>query len=180
MPYTLYIDKDEEFVCEVAVKNASLKNAFARMIVEASDLTLMFEGKLKDGKCTVPIRRLKGLVDESSKGKMHLEIIVEDTYFKPWEENFVVEEHTSIKVKIAEQKKPSKPILEVKVAGSKPKMSEIARNMLLVCEKVGINKSNAKKKAADLKQLFKEYFRANPELIKESKKYINETMDALR
>ncbi len=115
MPYTLYTDSHEDFICEVAVKNVSLKNALARMIVECGDLTLMFKGQLKDGKCIVPIRRLKGLLDENSKGKMQLEVIVEDTYFSPWKEEFVVEEHTSVNVKIEEQKQPvTKPILEVK------------------------------------------------------------------
>ena len=32
--YNLYLDKSENFECEVAVKNASMKDAFARMIVE--------------------------------------------------------------------------------------------------------------------------------------------------
>lgn len=85
MAYTLYTDRNEEFVCEIAVKNASLKNAFARMVVEAGDLTLMFPGQLKDGKCHVPIRRLKNLLEENATGNMHLEVVVEDTYFKPWE-----------------------------------------------------------------------------------------------
>lgn len=102
MAYQLYLDKAENFECEVAVKNASLKEAFARMVVECGDLTLMFPGVLKEGKCHVPIRRLKGLLDENSKGKMHLEIIVEDTYFKPWEDNFQVEQHTAVKVQVHE------------------------------------------------------------------------------
>jgi hypothetical protein len=181
MAYTLYLDRPEEFICEVAVKNASLKDAFARMVVEANDLTLMFEGKLKDGKCIVPIRRLKGLIDENSKGKMHLEVIVEDTYFKPWSDNFIVEEHTSIKVKVNEQKKPSKPIVEVRTLSDiKTKISVPAQDLVYIFEKVGINKKNFNQKGSDFKQVIKEYFKASPEFIKESKKYIQEAVTALK
>lgn len=85
MPYKLYTDKQEVFECEVAVKNASLKNSVARLVVESENLDLVFKGKINDGKCIVPIRKLKGILDENTKGNMSLEVIVEDTYFKPWE-----------------------------------------------------------------------------------------------
>ena len=180
MAYTLYTDKDEEFMCEIAVKNASLKNSMARMIVDTGDVTLMFEGEVKKGKCTVPIRHLKGLLDENSKGKMYLEVIVEDTYFKPWEDKFVVEEHTSLKVKVNEQKKPAKPLVEVKTMSEKPSLSEPAQDLVFICEKIGITKKNLIKKTPDLKQLVKEYFIASPEFIKERKKYIQEAINALK
>ena len=63
--YSLYLDRPVEFVCEISVKNASLKNAMARMIVKTDNLTLLFEGQIKDGKCIIPIGRLKGLLEET-------------------------------------------------------------------------------------------------------------------
>src|SRR5271165_3805063 len=111
MAYTLYLDKNETFEAAVSVKNASLKDAFARIIVEAGDFSLMFPGKIKDGKCIVPIKRLKGLLEENIKGQMKLEVIVEDTYFSPWKDEFKIEQHTDVKVQIHEQKKPSKPMI---------------------------------------------------------------------
>lgn len=173
MPYTLYVDKPENFECEVSVKNASLKNAFARMIVESGDLILMFKGQLKDGKCSVPIRRLKGLLDENTTGKMHLEVIVEDTYFKPWEDEFKTEQHTDVKVKVEEQKPSSnKPIVEVKVDSPDKKVINKQKgiNILVpmyeiseICKKVGITRSNLEKRKSDFQQLLKEYFDFNPE-----------------
>jgi hypothetical protein len=188
MAYKLYLDKPEEFMCEMAVKNASMKDAFARMVVKTDNLTLMFEGQLKDGKCSVPIRRLKGILDENTKGKMHLEVIVEDTYFQPWQDDFVIEEHTSVKVKVEEQVKPkSKPSVVVKSMTNilteettKKKLSTPAQDMMFICEKMGITKSNLVKKQNDFKAIVKEYFKASPEFVKNSKKYITETVSSLK
>ena len=70
----------------------SLSRSTARLVVETSEYSLMFNGKIsKDGKCEIPIRKLKGLIDESSKGNIRLEVIAEDTFFTPWETNFEVE-----------------------------------------------------------------------------------------
>lgn len=174
--YKLHTDKSEIFECEVAVKNASLKNSIARLIVESENLSLVFPGTIEKDKCTIPIRKLKGILDENTRGNMHLEVIVEDTYFKPWESDFIVEEHTSIKVKVNENKAAStKPMVEVKKApvqqiqSSKPvprkginvyiPMKEIA----MLCEQFGIHKTNLKRKKNDFLHLLKEYFEANPE-----------------
>jgi hypothetical protein len=179
--YKLYTDKNEDFECDVNVKNASLKGAFARIIVESVDgFALMFPGKIKDGKCHVPIKKMKGLLEEDAKGKMHLEVVVEDTYFKPWEENFEVEKHTDVKVQIQEQKKPSKPMVEVKTVKNQPKMSEAASDLMYIFEKVGINKDNLNRRKKDLKQVVKEYFKASPEHLRGSKKFISEAVLALK
>jgi hypothetical protein len=182
MAYKLYLDKAEDFECEVAVKNASLKDAFARIIVEAGDFALMFPGKIKDGKCHVPIKRLKGLLEENSKGKIKLEMVVEDTYFKPWEDNFEVEKHTDIKVNIQEQKLPKKPMVEVKSVKKEnaQKMTDVATDIVFICERVGIDKNNIGNRKKDFKQVIKEYFKANPEHIKNSKKFICEAISALK
>lgn len=174
MPYTLYTDKNENFECEVAVKNASLKGSMARLVVESSDgLNLVFNGKIENGKCNIPIRRLKGILDENTKGNMFLEVVVEDTYFKPWESDFTIQEHTSVKVTVNEQKQPTnKPIVEVKV----PSLSKQVKNqkkginlwvplseITKICKKFGIRRSNLTERKNDFQQIIKEYFNANPE-----------------
>ena len=113
--YPLYLDRATEFACDISVKNASLKDAMARMIVKSDNLTLLFEGKIKDGKCIIPIGRLKGLFEGNTTGKMRLETIVEDAYFSPWQDDFAVEEHTSVKVKVNEQKQSTKPSVTVRI-----------------------------------------------------------------
>ena len=179
--YKIYVDKNENFECEVSVKNASLKGSIARLIVESKDgPTLVFNGKLEGDKCIIPIKRLKGLLDENTHGNMHLEVIVEDTYFKPWESDFVVEEHTSVKVFVNEQKQNSnRPLVEIKKPSVtlqtqsesvKPPVKKKGINIFVpkkeiatICEMFGIKKNNFKNKQRDFVQIIKEYFKTNPE-----------------
>jgi hypothetical protein len=169
--YKLYLDKSENFECDVAVKNASLKNSVARLVVESAEgINLVFNGKINNGKCNIPIRRLKGLLDETSHGKIGLEIIVEDTYFKPWESDFIVEQHTAINVVVNEQKQPSKPMVEVKIP-SKANSSRLGKNNTLVplyeisklCERFKITRSSLSSRKHDFRQLVNEYFQINKE-----------------
>ena len=116
MSYKLYTDKQEIFECNIYLEGASLTKATSRIIVETQDLKLMFEGTIdKDGNCKVPIKKLRGLVNEDSKGTMKLEVIAEDTYFNPWESDFEVDTAKKIKVEVKQQSKPL-------VKSSKPKM----------------------------------------------------------
>ena len=90
--YTLYTDKQELFECSISLEGASVKNSKVRLVVEADNLNLLFKGTIdSSGKCTVPIRKLKNLLEESTKGKIRLEVIADDTYFTPWESDFEVE-----------------------------------------------------------------------------------------
>jgi len=178
--YKLYTDKNELFECEVSVKNASLKNSKARLIIESEDLNLVFNGEIKDGKCQVPIRKLNGILQENTKGKMSLEIIVENTYFIPWESNFTVEEHTSIKVQVKEQTSSKKPLVEIKMKEEKeekvstpPNLSKVAINEVsVICERLGITKSNVKDKRSDFIQILREYFKSNPEFTQYRKEIV--------
>ena len=172
--YKLYTDKNDEFSCEVNVKNASLKNSLARIVVESKDLNLVFPGEIKEGKCIVPIKKLKGLLEENSKGNMKLEIIVEDMYFAPWKSEFIVEEHTSVKVKVNEEKEEIKPTVEVKVLNEKTPVQEL----LDICTKAGVTKNNFKDNDG-FKYILREYFKRKSYLIKESKKYIKEVISLL-
>ena len=116
MSYKLFTDKQEIFECKITLEGASLTQAISRMIVETQDLKLMFEGTIdKDGNCKVPIKKLRGLVGEDTKGTMKLEVIAEDTYFLPWESDFIVDASKKIKVEVKQQSKPL-------VKNSKPKM----------------------------------------------------------
>ena len=116
MSYKLYTDKQEIFECNIFLEGASLTQATSRIIVETQDLKLLFEGTIdKDGNCKVPIKKLRGLVSEDTKGTMKLEVIAEDTYFLPWESDFEVDTAKKIKVEVKQQSKPL-------VKSSKPKM----------------------------------------------------------
>jgi hypothetical protein len=116
MSYKLYTDKQEVFECKIYLEGASLTKATTRVVIQTNDLNLMFEGKIdKEGNCKVPIKKLRGLLGENDKGTMKLEVIAEDTYFLPWESDFVVGTEKKIKVEVKQQ---SKSLL----TSSKPKM----------------------------------------------------------
>jgi TusA-related sulfurtransferase len=118
--YILYTDKQEVFECSISLEGASVKNSQARLIVESDNLNLLFKGTIdSNGKCTVPIKKLKNLLEESTKGKIRLEVIADDTYFTPWESNFEVETARKVTVEVKSQSNQniiseSKPSIVVK------------------------------------------------------------------
>lgn len=118
--YKLFTDKTELFECNIKLEGASLKNSQARLLIESPELSLVFRGEIdSNGKCQIPIKKLKGLLDESIKGNIKLEVIAEDTYFVPWESNFMVE--TAKKVTVEVKSSTNQTI----ISESKPKVSVI-------------------------------------------------------
>ena len=62
--YKLYTDKNENFECKLKLEGASLKKAFARIILESEDMNLVFKGKIdSSGKCSIPIKKLRGFLE---------------------------------------------------------------------------------------------------------------------
>jgi len=175
--HTLYIDKNEDFIAEVSVKNASLKGAKTRLIIESPDgFNFVFHGKIEGGKCIIPVHRLKGILDENITGKMYLEIIVEDTYFSPWKDDYTTAEHTSVKVMVNEQKNSSKPTVTVKVpkhiqAAPKIPKAQVVPIMELnnLCKKFGFTRKNIPQYKKAFRHLVNEYFTLNPEFLTHKK-----------
>ena len=117
--YKLYTDKIENFECKLQLEGASLSKAFSRIILETDDINLSFNGKIDDsGKCIIPIKKLRGLLDESIEGSMKLEVIAEDVYFQPWQSEFIVETAKRINVEVISQKKNT-------ISESKPKLTVV-------------------------------------------------------
>ncbi len=169
-PYTLYTDRNENFECEVAVKNASLKGSSARLIVESGEgVNYVFEGNINGPKCTIPVRRLKGLLEETTRGKMYLEIIVEDTVFRPWKSDYLVESHTEVNVRLNENVSSNKPIVDVKVPLKENKkginMWIPLKEISTICEAFNITRKTLNSRKKDLIQILREYFEANPEFV---------------
>ena len=102
--YKLFTDKTELFECDIKLTGASLKNSQARLLIESDDLTLVFRGKItSNGKCQIPVKKLKGLLPENTQGNIQLEVIAEDTYFTPWESKFTVDTSRKITVEVKSQ-----------------------------------------------------------------------------
>ena len=151
--YKLYTDKAELFECDIKIEGASLNKSTARIVVETSDYSLMFNGKIsKDGKCEIPIRKLKGLIDENTTGNIRLEVIAEDTFFTPWKSDFDVQASKQVTVEVRSQKSPN--IIKennVQVSNVKQQITEQevshVKNILklLVRENINVNNLHVKK-----------------------------------
>ena len=169
--YILYTDRKENFSCDIALEGAKLNESFARIILETKDVNYVFNGTISaGGKCEIPIRALKGLMDIRDSGNMVLEVVADDTYFRPWESNFIVDAHTKLEVKINEQAVPSKPKIQVSVntkkdiiKEEKPKskkftISDAINDMSNILRKNKISKKNFSKNKTKAQKLFTEYF----------------------
>ena len=172
--YILYTDRKENFSCDIALEGAKLNESFARIILETKDVNYVFNGTISDGgKCEIPIRALKGLMNVRDTGNMVLEVVADDTYFRPWESNFIVDAHTKLEVKINEQEQPSKPKIQVSVntkkdiiKEEKPKPKKISliesvKDICNILQKNKINKSNFSKNKQNAQKVFTEYFTSN-------------------
>ena len=158
--YKLFTDKSELFECDIKLQGASLKKSKARLVVETSDYSLLFNGTIsKSGKCEIPIRKLKGLIDEDTTGNIRLEIIAEDTFFTPWESDFEVETSKKITVEVKSQT-TKKPIVEAKVKVTTSEQQHVV-NLLKLLVNENINIKNISYKRNKLNNIVATYLKEN-------------------
>ena len=175
--YKLFTDKSELFECDIKLEGASLSKSKARLVVETSDYSLLFKGEINSkGKCEIPIRKLKGLIDESTTGNIRLEVIAEDTFFIPWESDFEVDASKKVTVEVKSQT-TKKPIVEtkvnVKVKNKKPTITEKQHiaNLFKLLIKEDINIDNISYKRNALNNIVATYLQENS--VKNTGKIIN-------
>ena len=185
--YKLFTDKAELFECDINLTGASYNKTKARLVIETSDFSLMFKGNVGSrGECKVPIKKLKGLIDENISGKIRLEVIAEDTYFVPWESNFEIEQSKKVTIEVKSQHK--KPRLSestgpmVKVSGIKKKKISLSErqhviNILRILIHENINIKNLSIKKNKLNNIIAEYVSKNP--IKQRGKVIEKVVKVL-
>ena len=181
--YKLFTDKSELFECDIKLEGASLSKSKARLVVETSDYSLLFNGDINsNGKCKIPIRKLKGLIDENTTGNIRLEVIAEDTYFTPWESDFEVDASKKVTVEVKSQQ-TKKPIVEtkvkVKVKNEKPTITEKQHviNLFKLLIKEDINVDNISFKRNELNNIVATYLKENT--VKNTGKVINGVLKVL-
>jgi len=179
--YKLFTDKSELFECDIKLQGASLKKSKARLVVETQDYSLMFNGAIStSGKCEIPIRKLKGLIDEDTIGNIRLEVIAEDTFFTPWETDFEVDTSKKVTVEIKNQTN-KKPIIEakVKVKNKKPTITEKDHiiNLFKLLIKEDINVENILYRRNALNNIVATYLKENT--VKNTGKVINGVLKIL-
>jgi len=181
--YKLFTDKSELFECSISLQGASLKKSKARLVVETQDYSLLFNGTIsKGGKCEIPIRKLKGLIDENTSGNIRLEVIAEDTFFTPWESDFEVDASKKVTVEVKSQI-TKKPIVEtkvrVKVKNEKPTTTEKNHiiNLFKLLIKEDININNITFKRNKLNNIVATYLKENT--VKNTDKIIKGVLNVL-
>ena len=179
--YKLFTDKTELFECNISLQGASLKKSKARLVVETKDYSLLFNGSINsNGKCEIPIRKLKGLIDEDTSGNIRLEVIAEDTFFTPWQSDFEVETSKKVTVEVKTQT-TQKPILEAK-ATVKPQQVTISEkkhvvNLFKLLIKEDINIDNISYKRNKLNNIVATYLKENT--VNNTEKIINGVLKIL-
>jgi hypothetical protein len=181
--YKFFTDKAELFECSIKLEGASLKKSKARLVVETPEYSLLFNGNISNsGKCKIPIKKLKGLIDENTSGNIRLEVIAEDTFFTPWESDFEVETSKKVTVEVKSQT-TKKPILEtkikVKVKNEKPTITEKQHviNLFKLLIKEDINVDNISFKSNELNNIVATYMQENP--VKNTDKVIGGVLKVL-
>ena len=181
--YKLFTDKSELFECDIKLEGASLSKSSARLVVETKDYSLLFNGDINSsGKCEIPIRKLKGLIDENTTGNIRLEVIAEDTFFTPWESDFEVDASKKVTVEVKSQT-TKKPIVEtkikVKVKNEKPTITEKQRviNLFKLLIKEDINVDNISFKRNELNNIVATYLKENT--VKNTGKVIDGVLKVL-
>ena len=179
--YKLFTDKTELFECNISLQGASLKKSKARLVVETKDYSLLFNGSINsNGKCEIPIRKLKGLIDEDTNGSIRLEVIAEDTFFTPWQSDFEVETSKKVTVEVKTQT-TQKPILEAK-ATVKPQQVTISEkkhvvNLFKLLIKEDINIDNISYKRNKLNNIVAIYLKEHT--VNDTEKVINGVLKIL-
>jgi hypothetical protein len=186
--YTLFTDKTELFECNIKLEGASLKNSQARLIIESEDINLLFKGQITtDGKCIIPIKKLKGLLEGNTKGEIKLEVIAEDTYFTPWKSEFIVEASKKLTVEVKSQDAAiiAESAPKVQVSGIKETESTvdpitehvIKLIKLLIKEDVNLNNLSIKKDKVN--NIIATYIKDNPIQETQLPKIIDGILDKL-
>ena len=179
--YKLFTDKTELFECNISLQGASLKKSKARLVVETKDYSLLFNGSINsNGKCEIPIRKLKGLIDEDTSGNIRLEVIAEDTFFTPWQSDFEVETSKKVTVEVKTQT-TQKPILEAKATVKPQQVTKSEKdhvvNLFKLLIKEDINIDNISYKRNKLNNIVATYLKENT--VNNTEKVINGVLKIL-
>ena len=179
--YKLFTDKTELFECNISLQGASLKKSKARLVVETQDYSLLFNGSINsNGKCEIPIRKLKGLIDEDTNGSIRLEVIAEDTFFTPWQSDFEVETSKKVTVEVKTQT-TQKPILEAKATVKPQQVTKSEKthvvNLFKLLIKEDINIDNISYKRNKLNNIVATYLKKHT--VNDTEKIINGVLKVL-
>ena len=163
------------------IKQYKIKAKDIRLVVETQDYSLLFNGSINsNGKCEIPIRKLKGLIDEDTSGNIRLEVIAEDTFFTPWQSDFEVETSKKVTVEVKTQT-TQKPILEAKATVKPQQVTKSEKkhvvNLFKLLIKEDINIDNISYKRNKLNNIVATYLKEHT--VNNTEKVINGVLKVL-
>lgn len=140
MEHIFYKDKGTLFEFKINVEGVDIDSTFARVILENNDRKYLFEGKIKDGICSVDLPALKDL-KETKKSKLKVEVIADTSYFVPYESDYELKESKKVVVEMVSKKSES----------VKPKV------IIEAIEKVEVKENKFDSKRKEFVSLFEKY-----------------------
>lgn len=97
--YTIYLDSTKVFECTLKLKGINIKNTKVNLVIETDNFDLRCKGNISHtGKVSIPIKKLKGILNENTKGKLYLEVIADDNYFIPFNSSYITEIHKKVDI----------------------------------------------------------------------------------
>ena len=98
--YTITLDTAKNFECTLKIQGASLNKSKVNLVIESNDMDIRCRGTITEkGKVSIPVKKLKGILEENLKGKMYLEVIAEDSYFTPYKTDYITELSKKVNLK---------------------------------------------------------------------------------
>lgn len=179
--YKLYTDKKEIFKADIQLEGASLNETFCRLILEHDDKKFLIEGTVSSSGVRIPINPMRGMLEEGAQGNLVLEVIADNTYFRAWEGEFVVDASRKVTVEVTEQGEvekadtgvslkvnipKSEPIMEKSTPNSKPKKKKLT-------EKKGVVQKETRDPAIVLKEFVTEALKGDRSLSRLKKEYLS-------
>jgi len=148
--YKIFLDKNKVFECNVAIEGASLDSSEVRLLLEAENFSLTFKGKIhSNGIVKIPINKLKGILKENYKGKITLEVIAEDTVFKPWESEYITDVSKKVEVKFenkinesSEEIKEKSPKITFSIVPDEFDTQQHLKEIFKILDSRGVNRKN--------------------------------------
>lgn len=158
--YKIFLDKNKVFECNVKIEGAALNESEARLLLESENFTLTFKGKINaDGTVKIPINKLKGILKENYKGVIALEVIADDTVFRPWVGEYETDVSKKVEVsfnnKLTESEEPvikeEKPKITFSIIPDEFDTKTHIKEIFKILESHKVNKKNLmqNKKAFD-------------------------------
>lgn len=182
--YKLFLDKNEIFEASIEIEGGSIKDTKCRLMLESKEWNLHFPASIDyDGKITASIKKLKDVLKEGDTGKLTLEVIVEDTWFTPWEDSFEV----NVSKKVVAEVKQSTPeqsskgisiVVNPKYKAEEPTLAQIQQRFIQELQENNITDIKSlhsnKKILNEISEKYIEHYS-----IKNSNSFIKESLQLL-